>query len=122
MPILDLTPLQIKQMSSFFLLGGGVADPPPNKNQNTFFFDEKKKVWAGPGLPGQALAWYLSSTSHSWRLRQRPTWLKRSTGADLKGGLGGAKPPQEKKYKLFWCCLNLGERWAPFTFQELSQW
>ena len=86
-----------------------------------------------PGPPSQSLAWYLLSTSHPWRPRQRPTWLKRSnlacggcdssrlglgvrtwpaeaaTAADLKGGSGGAKPPQEKKFKLVFGCLNLGE-------------
>ena len=39
-----------------------------------------------------------------WRLRQQPTWLKRSnwlaeaaTAADFKGGSGGGRPPQLKQ-------------------------
>ena len=38
------------------------------------------------------------------------TWLaEAATAADLKGESGGAKPPQEKKLKLVFGCLNLGE-------------
>ena len=38
------------------------------------------------------------------------TWLaEAATAADLKGGSGGASPPQEKKFKVVFGCLNLGE-------------
>ena len=81
---------------------------------------EKTKVWAGPGPPGQSLAspWPgapqvlpTPGGRDSGRLGLSVrTWLaEAATAADLKGVSGGAKPPQEKKFKLVFSCLNLGE-------------
>ena len=47
------------------------------------------------------------------------TWLaEAATAADLKGRSGGAKPPQEKKFKLVFGCLNLGESTEEMCFVE----
>ena len=57
---------------------------------------EKKNVWAGPST-SQVLPTPGGLDSSRLGLSVR-TWLaEAATAADLKGGLGVAKPPQEKK-------------------------
>ena len=81
-------PLRIKKCPAFLFSEGGSRPPSENKKKTVFLFRGEKKVWAGPGPPGQSLAWSQGlparpwpgpspSTSHPWRPRQRPTWLKR---------------------------------------------
>ena len=64
-----LPPARQEKTHVFLLLGaeGSRPPPPPKKTKRAWLcvFSNEKKIWAGPGLPGQALAW-------SWRSKSGP--------------------------------------------------
>ena len=59
-------PLRIKKCPAFLFSEGGSRPPSENKKARLFLFRGEKKVWAGPGPPGQSLAWSQGLPASPW--------------------------------------------------------